>query len=236
MSATAHPGPLHRGRLFDRLKAACPGEWSAYIRHPFVQALGDGRLPEHCFRHYLVQDYLFLIQFSRAYALAVYKSATLADMRAAAAILNGLLETEIALHVDYCRQWGIDPASLESVGEEGANLAYTRFVLDTGMQGDVLDLYCALAPCVIGYAEIGAWLGETAVLAGNPYRSWIEMYAGDEYQQLALSARDQLDALAAARLNERRFDDLCRIFRTAARLEADFWQMGLDAPLCDAAE
>ncbi len=229
MGASAPQEPAYCGRLFDRLKAACPGEWSAYIRHPFVLALGDGSLPEHCFHHYLVQDYLFLIQFSRAYALAVYKSPTLADMRAAATVLNGLLETEIALHVDYCRQWGMEPASLEAAEEEAANLAYTRFVLDTGMQGDVLDLYCALAPCVIGYAEIGAWLGDTAVLEGNPYRSWIEMYAGEEYQQLAAAARRQLDELARGRLSEARFSDLCRIFRTATRLEADFWQMGLDA-------
>jgi thiaminase/transcriptional activator TenA len=37
------------------------------------------------FRHYLVQDYLFLMEFARAYALSVYKSPKLADMREAAA-------------------------------------------------------------------------------------------------------------------------------------------------------
>jgi hypothetical protein len=42
--------------------------------------MADGTLTEPAFRHYLVQDYLFfLIEFARAYALAVYKSLQLAD-------------------------------------------------------------------------------------------------------------------------------------------------------------
>jgi thiaminase/transcriptional activator TenA len=34
--------------------------------------LADGSLAEAAFRHYLVQDYLFLTEFARAYALSVY--------------------------------------------------------------------------------------------------------------------------------------------------------------------
>ena len=71
--------------LFARLKDACADEWSAYQRHSFVRRLGEGTLPEECFRHYLGQDYLFLIQFARAYGLAVYKSESLEDMRQSAA-------------------------------------------------------------------------------------------------------------------------------------------------------
>jgi hypothetical protein len=53
--------------------------------------MADGSLAETAFRHYLVQDYLFLIEFARAYAVAVYKSPKLADMREAAAGLSSLL-------------------------------------------------------------------------------------------------------------------------------------------------
>ena len=70
---------------WDRWKAAAADEWAAYVDHDFVRQLGAGTLPEPAFRTYLVQDYLFLIQFARAYALATYKSRTLADMRAAQA-------------------------------------------------------------------------------------------------------------------------------------------------------
>ncbi len=52
--------------LFARLKAACADDWQAYAGHAFVKRLADGTLPEACFRHYLGQDYLFLIHLARA--------------------------------------------------------------------------------------------------------------------------------------------------------------------------
>ncbi|MCP1762590.1 thiaminase [Bradyrhizobium japonicum] len=54
--------------FFERLKTAVSAEWRAYTEHPFTSGLADGSLPEAAFRHYLVQDYLFLIEFARAYA------------------------------------------------------------------------------------------------------------------------------------------------------------------------
>jgi thiaminase/transcriptional activator TenA len=57
---------------------------------------------------------------------------------------------------------------------------------------------------------------------------WIDMYSGDEYQPVVDLAIAQLDRLAAARLTEARFADLSKTFADATRLEADFWQMGLD--------
>src|SRR5262245_60583433 len=81
--------------FFERLKAASEAEWRSYIEHPFTNAMADGSLPEPAFRHYLVQDYLFLIEFARAYALSVYKSPSLADMREGAAGLSAILDVEM---------------------------------------------------------------------------------------------------------------------------------------------
>ena len=64
-------------------------------------------------------------------------------------------------------------------------------------------------------------------MAGNPYASWIEMYASDDYQGVAQGALAQLDSLGEQRLTSARFEALARTFRQATRLEADFWQMGL---------
>jgi thiaminase/transcriptional activator TenA len=216
--------------LYDRLKGACAEEWRTYTRHEFVRALGAGDLPEACFRHYLVQDYLFLIQFARAYALSVYKADTIDDMRAAARTLGGILDGEIGLHMEFCAEWGLSGEDLEGAPEATATIAYTRFVLERGMAGDVLDLHTALAPCVIGYGEIARALFDDPAtqLEGNPYRAWIDAYAGEDYQALANAARQQLDALARRRLSEARVPALISTFRRATRLEAQFWQMGLD--------
>jgi thiaminase/transcriptional activator TenA len=216
--------------IFDRLKAAAPKDWTAYVDHAFVRQMGAGTLPQAAFRTYLVQDYLFLIQFARAYALAAYKSRTVADIRSAQAGLAAILD-ETALHIRLCARWGLTQAQIEAAPEHQATVAYTRFVLDCGAAGDLLDLYVALAPCVIGYGEIGHRLAAdgAATLAGNPYRDWIAEYAGEGYQAVATRARARLDDLAARSMTERRFTELAALFATASRLEADFWQMGLSA-------
>ena len=216
--------------IFDRLKAAATAEWSSYVDHPFVRQLGAGTLPQAAFRTYLVQDYLFLIQFARAYALATYKCRGLTDMRAAQAGLAAVL-SEMDLHVRLCGRWGLSPQVIEAAPEHQATVAYTRFVLDCGAAGDLLDLHVALAPCVIGYAEIGRNLAAdgAAALGEHPFGEWIGEYAGEAYQDVAARARHHLDELAARAMTERRFVELAALFGKASRLEADFWQMGLDA-------
>ena len=223
--------PATERGFFADLREAAGAAWRDYVAHPFVQGLGDGTLPEAAFRHYLVQDYLFLIQFARAYGLAAYKADTLAEIRAASEGLKALVEVEMDLHRAYCADWGIDEAALEAVEADGATLAYTSYVLERGHAGDLLDLRVALSPCVVGYGEIGARLAaDPATLAhGNPYGPWIAMYAGEEYQALMLAEVDALDALAARRGGRARFEQLAATFRAATRLEAAFWQAGLDA-------
>lgn len=217
--------------LMGRLCIAAAGEWADYTNHAFVRGLADGTLPESAFRHYLAQDYLFLIHFARAYGLAVYKSDTLEDMRAAAGAISGILDVEMGLHVQYCAEWGLSEADMAAVPEDPACMAYTRFVLERGKAGDILDLHAALAPCVVGYGVIGQALAVDPATkrAGNPYLSWIEMYAGEEYLKMVGAAVAQLDRLAARRGGDARFEDLARDFRAATVLESGFWRMGLDA-------
>lgn len=223
------PTPLAPpGSLFARLTAACAEDWTAYTRHAFVRGLAEGSLAEASFRHYLAQDYVFLIHLARAYALAAYKADTLAGIRAAAAAVSAIVDTEMRLHVGLCARWGLDAAALERTPEAAATMAYTRYVLERGQAGDLLDLHVALAPCVIGYAEIGARLAaEQRDASANPYREWIATYAGEDYQRLAREAAATLDRLEAARAGPGRFDGLVRTFREATRLEARFWDMGL---------
>jgi thiaminase/transcriptional activator TenA len=214
--------------FFDRLVAASRPEWDAYTRHPFTDGMGDGTLPEPAFRHYLVQDYLFLIEFARAYALAIYKSPTLADMREAAAGVAAILDVEMELHVKLCTGWGLSAEALEKALPADEMLAYTRYVLDTGMRGDLLALKVALSPCVIGYAEIATRLAAMprGLAHDNPYRVWTGEYAGLAYQDVAAKARTHLDRLAERYATPARVAELVAVFREATRLEAAFWEMG----------
>ena len=116
---------------------------------------------------------------------------------------------------------GLSPSDLEQTPPAVEMLAYTRYVLDAGMRGDLLALKVALAPCVIGYAEIATRLASRpdAHAATNPYRAWIA-------EEVAAKARTHLDALADLYSTPAREAELIVIFKEATRLEADFWEMG----------
>lgn len=213
---------------FDRLKQACADEWRAYCEHEFVRQLGAGTLPMESFQHYLKQDYLFLIHFGRAWGLAVYKSRDLGQLRQSLDSLKAIIDVELDLHVKYCAEWGITEADLASLSESNATMAYTRYVLDAGNRGDILDLHVALAPCLVGYAEIGSWLVDQrfTVRMGNPYGPWIDMYTSREFQDAAKAEVAWINAQMED-IPERRFNELARTFSEATRLEINFWEMAM---------
>ncbi|WP_323028894.1 thiaminase II [Castellaniella defragrans] len=216
---------------FAALVARCASEWEAYCRHEFVRRLAAGTLPAEAFRRYLRQDYLFLLHFARAWGLAVYKSRSIAELRQGLDSLKAIVDLEMGLHVDYCAQWGIGADELEALPEARETMAYTRYVLDAGHRGDLLDLHVALAPCLVGYADIARWIEAqpfTVRGTANPYEAWIAMYASEEFQAAAQAERAWLDARLAGQTAER-LDGLAATFRDATRLEIDFWQMGLDS-------
>lgn len=216
--------------FFKTLKDACDQDWRAYTQHEFVRQMGEGTLPRAAFQTYLVQDYLFLIQFARAHALAVYKSTNLKDMRAAASGVSAILDVEMELHVKLCADWELSRDDLENTPEAPQTIAYTRFVLEAGHAGDVLDLNVALAPCMLGYAEIAQWLIETygSPSSGHPYQAWITEYAGAGYQDVAKETLATLENQAQDLVTEARMPRLKLLFAQATRLESDFWKMGLD--------
>jgi thiaminase/transcriptional activator TenA len=216
------------GGLLASLRVSCE-PWQAYVDHEFVRRIADGSLPEACFRHYLIQDYLFLIHFARAYALAAYKAETLDDIGNAMRACSAIVDTEMSLHVKFCASWRIGEAEMAATEEAPGTLAYTRYVLERGLAGDLLDLHVALAPCVLGYAEIGLILAQDPATKrdGNPYGDWIDMYAGTEYQGVARDAAAFIETLAVRRGAEARQESLRKTFAEATRLEVGFWDQGM---------
>lgn len=218
------------GKCFAAWREDCANDWHDYTHHAFVEGLGDGTLPRAAFLNYLTQDYLFLVNFSRAWALAVVKADTLEEMQACSATVHTLLDGEMALHVGICAREGITREELLSAQEATANLAYTRYVLASGFSGEFLDLLAALAPCVLGYGEIGTRLAASAA-PDTPYREWIDTYAGADYQQACRDVGALLDAAVARRLGPDaaslpRWSQLSQRFATATRLEVGFWGLG----------
>ena len=165
-------------------------------------------------------------------AMAAFKSDDLAGLRSAAATMTAILNVEMPLHIAYCSEWGLSEADMAAETEALETIAYTRFVLDRGVSGDLLDLQAALAPCVVGYAEAVEALLEAPGTRrdGHPYAAWIDSYSSEAYRSVAAAAIAALNRAGAARGGADRFDTLSQTFTTATKLEAAFWDMALAAP------
>ncbi|HCX14805.1 MAG TPA: thiaminase II [Rhodospirillaceae bacterium] len=214
------------GQVFARWRTGAAQDWTRYTHHVFVKELQDGSLSKERYLHYLRQDYVFLIHFARAWALAAAKASTLEEMAAASATVHSLVHVEMPLHVEICAMHGISRATLESTPEASANLAYTRYVLEAGYSGDFLDLLAALAPCVLGYGEIGYRLAGSSGL----YADWCATYGGSEYQALCEDVGALIDGAVVRRLGNGwahlpRAASLQERFSRATQLEINFWDM-----------
>ena len=171
------------------LRDAAAPLWEASLEHPFVQGIGDGTLDERAFQWYIRQDYLFLIDYGRLLSLGAARAPRLSWMRRFAALSLAVLETEMELHRGFAARWGV--ADLDATVLEPATAAYCDFLLRTASVGDFCELAAAVAPCMWGYAEIGTALAGSAT--SDRYAEWIEMYASDEFGELADWSRELLD-------------------------------------------
>ena len=219
------------GNVFKLLKEENKENWMLYTKHDFLKKLSQGILKEEKFLNYLIQDYLFLIQFSKAWSLAILKSDNLEEMKIAASTVNDLINFEMELHISLCANYGISKSDLENADEENQNIAYTRYVLELGYSGDLLDLLSSLAPCVLGYGEIGINYKNS-----NPkismYQKWIDTYSSKEYQDVCKNVSNLIDQAFMLRLGDNfvstyKWKKVNKIFNKATLLEVDFWNMAM---------
>ena len=207
---------------FYKLKSSCNKEWSEYTGHKFLSDLVNNKLPDKNFKRYLVQDYIFLQQFLKILALSVYKSNSFEEINRSVNFIKGI-DNEIKLHFSYCKKWRIPLTSLSNIKVEKANSAYTDHVLSVGKNGNNLDIFSSLSPCIIGYGEIGFKLSKIRNWRKSKYSSWIKMYSSEEYQQVAKDNIDYIDILFKKDKNKN-FNKLKNNFKKSTILERNFWE------------
>lgn len=234
-------GPLnhyHNSLLFpdnrsfvEILKDYAKKEYSTYVNHEFVNRIADGTLSVDSFRYFLCQDYIYLTHYARVHAICGFKLNNLQEIAAEAEIIN-IIRKETSLHIKYCESWGISLEELEKTKEASANMAYTRFCIERGLSGDILDLKVALFACLIGYGEIGRRIVNDPATKreNNPFYKWAENYAADLYQNSVTTGIAEIEKLAKEYIkpgDTNRLKELCEVFRQACVLETNFFTMGL---------
>ena len=106
-------------------------------------------------------------------------------------------------------------------------MTFARGLLDAAMSGSLAELYAAIAPCLMGYGEIGKRIKEQGFITGNPYQPWIDVFSSDDFQVITAQNEAQINTLLAD-ASPAQTDKFQRLFNTAARMEVNFWQQALD--------
>lgn len=211
-------------RFSDRLRAAAARVWEAQHEHPFIRGIGGGSLAPERFRYWVRQDYRFLIEYGRMLATAAARAPDLDSMTRLAALAHGTLATEMSLHRAYAREFGIAEEELEREEMSPTCRAYTDFLVRTAAADSFPELVGALLPCMWGFAEIGQRLAAGPRPSDARCAAWIDMYASDEFADLADWCRALLDRVTEG-LPERELARVEEAFVTSSRYEYLFWEM-----------
>ena len=147
---------------------------------PFNTELASGTLSRERFQGYVVQDALYLGQYSRLLALAGVKGPDGATLQAFGRCALEAVAVEQALHERYLQKFGIDPARLTDAEPSPDCLGYTSFLLATAYHDPWEVLVAALLPCFWIYWDVGIRIAKRAA-PDNPYHAWIDTYADEGF-------------------------------------------------------
>ncbi len=211
-----------------RLHDAAAPVWEACLRHPFVTGIGDGTLDMEKFRYFMLQDYLYLFDYARVFALGVVKARDPELMRVFAANVDAILGGEMKIHRAYMKRLDITEEQVFSIKPALANLSYTNYMLSVAQTGGPMEIVASILACSWSYAEIGQALAAIPGAAEHPfYGEWIRGYASEEYAATNQALIELMDSLAAD-AGEDQLAYLTDVFVNCSRYELGFWDMAWD--------
>lgn len=209
----------------QRLREKVTPVWDAYLAHPFVKGIGKGTLDKEKFIHYLKQDYVYLIEYSRLFAIGSAKAHDLKTMTMFADLLHGTLNFEMDLHRAYAQKFKVTNEELEATKPSATMTAYTSYMLSQAQLGGVENTVAAVLACAWSYnfigKELATWPG---ALEHEFYGNWVKTYSSPEFSQIASTCIKLIDELSQ-NLPENRLQELETIFIKTSYFEYMFWEM-----------
>ena len=199
--------------------------WDAQMEHPFVIELGEGTLDPDAFRHWVEQDYRYLLDYARVFAVGGCKARDEATMTELFGIAHTVLADEMDLHREFAAEYGITRAELASVEKAPTCVAYTNYLLRVAYEGSLAELAAAIYPCGQGYLDVAEHMDGLAD-DEHRYTPFVEKYTSEAFRESVAWMREFVDRCAERYPGEH--DAMREAFLTSTRLEHAFWGMAYE--------
>jgi len=187
----------------------------------FNRELADGVLAEGKFRHYIIQDAHYLEGFARGLSLVAAKGWSADHVVQFAKSAEVAIQVERELHAEYFDRFGVSRDTFEAAELSPACHHYVSFLQASCAQEAFEVGLAALLPCFWIYREVGLAIHQRAE-PDNPYRAWIDTYAGVDFSEAVDGVLDTIDRVASD-CAPRSLQRMQLAYRRSAQLEWMFW-------------
>ena len=196
-------------------QAALP-VYNEILSLPFVRELAAGTLSRERFIHYITQDSLYIVQYSRVLAHIASRLADNAFVADFAAFAGAGVAVEQSLHEGYLAGADTSEAIMAP-----ACMLYTSW-LKAQAYAPVEVEAAAVLPCFWVYKEVGEAILRMQSGKSNPYHTWIECYGDKSFETSTLRAIEICDVLADG-ASEAVRRAMTEAFVEATKMEWRFW-------------
>jgi len=209
----------------ERLLDATKELWDQYNEHPFVLGIMNGDLDKEKFRFYMLQDYLYLNDYARTFAVGVAKATNHKTANLFAKYV-GVMNGELNVHEGYLGRFGITQEEIDSTPVSFDNMLYTSYMLRIAYECGEAEIMAAILSCALSYEVIAKKMIETKpdCVSDEFYGEWIVNYASERYEEDNRVLSDEMDRLAR-NYSEEQIKKLIEIFTISSRCEMSFWDM-----------
>ena len=200
--------------------------WSGYLEHPFVRGIGDGTLDKGKFRFYLKQDYLYLIEYAKVFAIGIAKSDDAEIIRFLSDVIHQIFTSEMNIHRAYMQRFGVTDEEIADTTPSLDNRSYTSYMLRVAYEGGIAEILASILSCALSYEYIAkAIVFEHPQAGAHPfYGEWVSGYASEAYQKNNQRLVECFEAVTGE-LSKKHFLRCEEIFVTCSLYEAAFWDM-----------
>jgi thiaminase/transcriptional activator TenA len=196
--------------------------WRAIQSHAFLRELHAGTLAPERFSYFIVQDYVYLLDFAQVLCFGGAKSPNLATLEVFARHALSVVQVERSFHTSFGKTLGLSQRELDETVEGPVTRAYIDHLQAVARGGGLNELVAAVLPCYWIYGETGKRLFKERPRKPKVYRQWIELYASDQFWRLVREQIDLVDQLGGeAGTQEKR--RMTANFVRSSRYEYLFW-------------